>query len=257
MMNSRTNTYTIKQLAALAGVSVRTLHHYDQIGLLRPALRTPAGYRIYRHADLLRLQQILFYRELDVPLAEIQALLDRPGFNPVGALKDHRRHLKVRAARLERLIETIDKTILQYEKETQPMKDEELYQGFTPEQAERYRREAAQSYGEQRVKESEDRIRKMGSQKWEAVKAEGGEVTAELAKLIDRAPGDGEVQTLVARHHAWIENFYPAPAEVYSGLAMTYSDHPEFRAFYEKVRPGLADFMRAAMEFYCEHSLKG
>lgn len=256
-METRANSYTIKQLAGLAGVSVRTLHHYDQIGLLRPELRTPAGYRIYQHADLLRLQQILFYRELDVPLAEIQALLDRPGFNPVGALEDHRSHLMKKAARLARLIETIDKTILQYEKETQPMKDEELYQGFTPEQAERYRREAAQSYGEQRVKESEDRIRRMGSQKWEAVKAEGGAVTVALADLMDRAPGDGDVQTLVARHHAWIENFYPAPAEVYSGLAMTYSDHPEFRAFYEKVRPGLADFMRAAMEYYCEHSLKG
>ncbi|TLN15223.1 MerR family transcriptional regulator, partial [bacterium] len=145
-METRANTYTVKQLARLAGVSVRTLHHYDQIGLLRPNLRTPAGYRIYQHTDLLRLQQILFYRELDVPLAEIQALLDRPGFDPVRALKDHRQSLHEKAARLARLIETIDQTLSQYTKEI-PMKDEELYKGFTPEQAKRYRREAAESYG--------------------------------------------------------------------------------------------------------------
>ena len=104
-----------------AGVSARTLHHYDQVGLLRPALRTPAGYRIYQHADLLRLQQILFYRELDVPLAEIQALLDRPGFDPVRALRDHRQNLQARAARLAQLIETIDRTLSHNTEGTQPM----------------------------------------------------------------------------------------------------------------------------------------
>jgi DNA-binding transcriptional MerR regulator len=256
-METRTHTYTVAQLARLAGVSVRTLHHYDQIGLLRPALRTPAGYRLYRQADLLRLQQILFYRELDVPLAEIQSLLDRPGFNPVRTLEDHRRNLQEKAARLTQLIETIDRTLSQYMEGTQPMKDEELYKGFTPEQAKRYRREAAETYGEERVKSTEDRIRGWGNQKWAAVKAEMGAATEAIAALMDRDPGDPQVQAQVARHHAVIENFYPAPAEVYGGLAQTYSDHPEFRAFYEKIRPGLADFMRAAMEYYIEHNLKG
>lgn len=255
MIEPRANTYTVKQLACLAGISVRTLHHYDQVGLLRPALRTPAGYRLYRHADLLRLQQILFYRELDVPLAEIQALLDRPGFDPARALRDHRRSLQEKAARLAQLIETIDRTLSQYTEGTQPMKDEELYKGFTPEQAKRYRREAAQSYGEERVKSTEDRIRGWGNEKWEVVKAEMGAATEAIAALMGRDPGDPEVQAQVARHHAVIEQFYPAPAEVYAGLAMTYTDHPEFRAFYEKIRPGLADFMRAGMEYYVEHHL--
>ncbi len=168
-MKTRANTYTIHQLADLAGVSVRTLHHYDQIGLLKPERRTPGGYRIYQHADLLRLQQILFYRELDVPLAEILDLLDRPDFDPVRALRDHRKKLQEKAARLERLIETIDKTLAQSAKETITMKDEELYKGFAPEQAKRYRREAAQAYGEETVKASEDRIRSWGAEKWESV----------------------------------------------------------------------------------------
>ncbi|GAP13327.1 predicted transcriptional regulator [Longilinea arvoryzae] len=254
-MKMRADTYTIRQLANLAGISVRTLHHYDQIGLLKPEQRSPAGYRIYRHVDLLRLQQILFYRELDVPLAEIQALLDRPDFDPVRALRDHREKLREKAARLERLIETIDKTLAQSTKGTEIMKDEELYKGFAPEQAKRYRREAAQAYGEETVKSSEDRIRGWGAEKWESVKGEMGAVTLAISELMDRDPGDAEVQTLVARHHAWIEKFYPAPAEVYGGLAQLYTDHPEFRAFYEKIRPGLAEYLRAAMEYYCAHAL--
>ncbi len=255
-MKMRADTYTIHQLAHLAGISVRTLHHYDQIGLLKPEQRTPAGYRIYQRVDLLRLQQILFYRELDVPLAEIQALLDRSDFDPVRALRNHRERLQEKVARLERLIETLDKTLAQSMKGIESMKDEELYKGFTPEQAKRYRREAAQSYGEERVQATENRIRGWGAEKWESVKAEMGAATAAIADLMERAPSDPAVQAQVARHHAVIENFYPAPAEVYTGLAQTYTDHPEFRAFYEKIRPGLADYLRAAMEYYCAHTLE-
>ncbi len=83
-----------------------------------------------------------------------------------------------------------------------------------------------------------------------------GAVSLAIAKKMDRDPGDAEVQALVARHHTWIENFYPAPAEVYRGLAQLYTDHPEFCAFYEKIRPGLADYLRAAMEYFCAHTLE-
>ena len=86
---SKRHTYTVQQLARLAGVSVRTLHHYDHVGLLKPSARTAAGYRQYGEADLLRLQQILFFRELDFPLTDIQAILDQPGFDQVKALHDH------------------------------------------------------------------------------------------------------------------------------------------------------------------------
>ena len=101
---------TVRQLAKLAGVSVRTLHHYDQIGLLKPTSRTAAGYRQYGEKDLLRLQQILFFKELDVPLSEIRAILDRPGFDQVQALQDHITLLVRRADRLTRLLKTIDST---------------------------------------------------------------------------------------------------------------------------------------------------
>src|SRR5664279_5068738 len=102
---------TVKRLSKLAGVSVRTLHFYDQIGLLRPGRVGANGYRYYNQAALLRLQQILFYKELGLSLDEIAEVLDRPGFDVAAALADHRRALQERVGRLERLIETVDQTI--------------------------------------------------------------------------------------------------------------------------------------------------
>ena len=246
----RVKTYSIGQLAKIAGVSVRTLRHYDQIGLLQPATRTAAGYRLYAEQELLRLQQILFFKELDLPLDEIRSVLDDPGFDLVEALEHHRRVLQARMDRSMRLLKTIDKTIQRLREDDMSMTDEELYEGFTREQRERYQREAREMYDPALVEESERRVRHMSKAQWDAVKVEGGEVTQAIADLMDRAPGDAEVQKLIARHHAWIENFYPASSEMYRGLGQLYSEHEEFRAFYEQYRPGLADFMAAAMAHF-------
>jgi DNA-binding transcriptional MerR regulator len=247
--------YTISQLANMAGVSVRTLHHYDQIGLLRPSSRTAAGYRQYERQDLLRLQQILFYKELDVPLDEIHSILDNPDFDPVHALVQHRERLGQQVARLTRLLHTIDKTLARLTEDDMTLTDEELYAGFTPEQRERYEREAAEMYDPELVKIANQRVRKLTKQQWQAVKDEGDTVTRAIAKLADTPPESPEVQTLIARHHAWIENFYPASAEMYRGLGQLYTEHDEFRAFYGKYRLGLADFMRAAMAHYADSVL--
>lgn len=256
-LSAQTRLYTVHQVAEMAGVSVRTLHNYDQIGLLRQGARTAAGYRQYLEDDLLRLQQILFYKELDFSLKDIQAILDAPGFDRVAALHSHRRRLQKQGERLDRLIRTIDRTILRLTEANMELTNAELYEGFSPEQAERYKREAREMWGAVRVEESERHIRKLSKQQWEAFKQEGGVVTQRIAGLAERDPGDPEVQAAIAAHHTWIEHFYPAPAEVYSGLSQIYTDHPEFRTFYELVRPGLADFMRKAMQYYCEHTLVG
>jgi len=247
--------YTVKRLARLAGVSVRTLHHYDQIGLLKPAERTAAGYRLYGERQLLRLQQILLFREIDMPLDEVRRILDDPAFDPLAALREHRQSLQQRMQRLKRLLHTIDRTIARLTEDDMTLTDEELYAGFTPEQRERYRREARQMYDPALVEESERRVKKMSRAQWAAVGAEGEAVSTGLAALADRGPADPEVQALIARHHAWIENFYPCSAEVYRGLGQGYAQHPEFRAFYEKYRPNLADFMAAAMSIYADRVL--
>jgi DNA-binding transcriptional MerR regulator len=251
----RVKAYTVSKLARMAGVTVRTLHHYDQIGLLKPSARTEAGYRLYGEPELLRLQQILFFKELDMPLNEVRQILDDPGFDQVAALEHHRQLLHRRMERLKRLLKTIDRTIDKLTEDDMTLTDEELYEGFTTEQIERYKREAREMYGPAQVEESERRVKKMSRAEWKAVGAEGEAVTTALAALADRDPGDVEVQALIARHHAWIENFYSCSAEIYRGLAQGYVEHPEFRAFYEKYRPRLADFMSAAMNHYADQVL--
>jgi hypothetical protein len=151
---------------------------------------------------------------------------------------------------LARLLNTIDRTIDRLTEDGMTLTDEELYEGFTTEQIERYKRKAREMYDPALVEESERRVGKMSRAEWKALQAEGREVTTGIAALADRDPGDAEVQALMARHHAWIESFYPCSTEVYRGLGQLYVEHPEFRAFYEKVRPGLADFMSAAMNHY-------
>ncbi len=170
-MEKRNTAYTVHQVATLAGVSVRTLHHYDQIKLLRPSSRTAAGYRLYGETDLLRLQQILFFRELDFPLGEIQRILDDPGFDQVKALESHRRMLHERAERLALLLSTVDKTIQKLTEDTMTLTDADLYEGFSQEQIERYKREVKERYDPKLVAESDRRVRKMSKAQWQAVGA--------------------------------------------------------------------------------------
>ncbi len=254
-METARQAYTVKQLAQMAGVSVRTLHYYDQIGLLKPSNRSDSGYRLYDESELLRLQQILFFKELDFPLNKIRGILDEPDFDKIAALQKHRLLLQKQAERTMLLLKTIDKTIQKLTEDSMSMTDEELYEGFTKEQIDRYEREVAEKFDPQRVQESKRRIDKMTKQQWQNVKDEGDKVTQLIADLADRAPDDTAVQALIARHHAWIENFYPASADVYRGLGQMYATHDEFKAFYEKFRPGLADFMKVAMIHYADNVL--
>jgi DNA-binding transcriptional MerR regulator len=247
--------YTVHQVATMAGISVRALHHYDQIGLLAPAGRSEAGYRLYSEDDLLRLQQILFYRELDVPLREIGRILDDDDFDPLATLVAHGERLRRERERLGRLLETIERTMARIKGDDMTLTDEELYEGFTREEAERYRREARQQYGEEVVQASEERARRMSKAQWAALKQEGEDVARGLAALVGRDPADAAVQALIARHYATIEPFYHPTAEIYRGLGQLYVEHPEFRAHYERYAEGLAEFMQAAMVYYADHGL--
>lgn len=252
-MTKQATSYSVRELARLAGVSVRTLHHYDQIGLLTPSTRTAAGYRQYGSDDLMRLQQILFFKELDVPLGEIRAILDDPQFDQREALENHRRLLHLRAERLAQLIRTVDKTILNLMEDTMTLTDEELYQGFSKEQIESYQQEAQERWGAtDAYQESQRRVRNMTKAQWNAVKQQGDEATRQMASLMGRDPADTEVQAAIAGHHAWIENFYRAPAELYAGLGQMYAEDERFRAYYDAYAPDLADFMRDAMQVYAD-----
>lgn len=245
--------HTVRQLARIAGVSVRTLHHYDAIGLLKPGRRSASGYRLYGQQDLLRLQQILFYRELDLPLSEIARILDDAEFDPAEALRGHRKALEAKLGRLHRLLRTLDGTLAQYEGGTM-LTDAELYQGFPAEKAEAIRAEARRLYGEDRVADSERKAKAMGKARWAEAGRETEAIGRDLAALM-AAGSDAaspEVRAVVARHHAWIGNFWTPDAASYRGLGRLYVDHPEFRAYYDKTAPGLAEYLCRAIDRYCE-----
>lgn len=259
-MNTRENekTYTIGELAKLAGVSVRTLHHYDQIGLLHPGARDPENdYRRYDRDDLLHLQQILFFRELDFPLQQIKQILADPATDRLALLRQHHHNLGLRINQLQTLQSTLEKTIQNLqEKNSMPLTDEELYEGFDKDTIERYQKEVRETYDPEIVALANRNARKLTKAEWAAVKAEGQAISEGLARLMDRDPADSEVQAFAARQHAWIEHFYPVTAEIFRGLGKLYTSHPEFHANYDKITPGLAAFLQKAMAIYADTVLE-
>lgn len=244
--------YTVQQLAKIAGVTVRTLHHYDHIGLLKPSSRNAARYRFYGETELLRLQQILFFKELDFNLEDIARIIDSPGFNPVEALEAHKQQLKKRAERLDTLLDTIDKTIRKLKGEKIQMSDEELYGGLSKEQAEAYAEEAKQRWDPRLVEESNARVKRWSKEKWAEVNEELEDILKQLAALMGTPVGDKKVQALVARHHAYMNNFFEIKASMYRNFAKLYTEDLRFRAYFEKYRAGLADHLAEAIVFYCD-----
>ena len=145
--------FTVKQLSKLAGVTPRTLHHYDAIGLLKPSRVGDNGYRYYGEESLLRLQQILFYRELDMPLGDIKKIMGRHDFEVLDALISHKDALKKRIDRLNVLLSTVDNTI-NHLKGKKMMNDKSLFEGFSEEEQEKYAEEAAQRWDAETVRAS-------------------------------------------------------------------------------------------------------
>ncbi|GAB1483008.1 MerR family transcriptional regulator [Treponema sp.] len=249
---------SIGEVAESAGISVRTLRLYDEMELLKPSARTIGGYRLYGADDLLRLQQILFFKELELPLIEIKEILDKPGFSYVETLSKHRNSLQKKVERLEILLKTLDRSISSIKGESPMLKIEELYEGFAKEKAERYEAEATEKWGgSSAYKQSKERIGKMKKEEWKAVMARGEEITTAFADACrSGAAVDGPLaQSLCVRWTEHLRAFYEPTAEILEGLASMYVDNDEFRANYEALAPGLAEWLRSALLAYA-HTLK-
>jgi len=258
-MKSRTQNinYTIGELASLAGVSVRTLRYYDQIDLLKPSWRDDSDYRRYSFKDLLHLQQILFFREMDLSLNKIKVIINDPEINLLELLHQHHENLENEIKRLQKLQMTIGKTIQKLQEEDKmPLTDADLYAGFSKEKIDRYHQEVRETYDPEIVQHVDNKVRNMSKDQWQLVQQECGIIAQGLAELIDHDPKESEVQVWIKRQHAWIENFFSAPAEVFRGLGKLYATHDEFHAFYDQFKPGLADFMHQAMDHYADTVLK-
>lgn len=252
--------HTVKQVAKLSGVSIRTLHHYDEIGLLKPASVGLNGYRYYGREELLRLQQILFHRELGLALEDIRRLLDAPGFDRMAALKAHRAKLASDIQRYGQLLRTIDQTLAALDGE-RAMEDKAMYRGFDPEKQAKYEAWIVDRYPRmQQVMEASKAVTKSWTQAdYDGAQDEMEAIEVGMANaLTSGAPADSDhVQNLVRRLSVLVGRYWTAPvtAPGFIGLASLYGEHPEFRARYEGRVRGLTEYLQAAMRVLAEKEL--
>lgn len=251
--------YTVKELAKISGVSVRTLHWYDEIGLLKPFSKGTNNYRYYEEQQLLRLQQILFFKELGFALNDIQKLLSQNDFDNIKVLNAHRKILENEIVLKNNLISTIDKTI-QHLKGKHAMKDEELYYGFDIKRQKEYEQYLVKEYGtkaEDRLKQSHKRTAKWDKDEWDDVKDTGDRIHKELTNAINSnlAPESEEVQKIIQLHYELQNRFYDLTQEVYIGLADLYAQHPDFKKFFDVYHPKMIEYIGKAMRYYAEKNL--
>ncbi|MDC7227322.1 MAG: MerR family transcriptional regulator [Spirochaetales bacterium] len=249
----------IKEAAEIAGVSVRTLHHYDNIGLLKPETKAENGYRLYSKTDLQRLQQILFFRELDFSLADISSILNSPHFDRTDALKKQHALLQLKKKRLESIINTLEKTIAATE-ENKDMSAKENFEGFDmskiDEHRKKYADEVKKRYGSTaEFRESSKRTESYTDRDWKDVTEKGNAILAEIGSLMDEGAGSEAVQMEVEKWRAHItESFYTCKIEILAGLGEMYSSDDRFKKNIDKIKTGLAAFLTEAIRIYCKEN---
>ena len=249
-------TYSIKKIAELAGVSTRAIRYYDEIGLLIPPEIGANGYRYYDKESLMRLQQILFYRELDIPLKEIQRILGDPGFDTLKALQVHRASLSAKVKQLKELINTVDKTI-ETTKGKRLMTNKEIFKGFDEK---KYADEARERWGNSpKFTQSQKRWAGFSKEEKESIKAEGGEITRRMVGTDpDLTPEDPSVQEAVGEYLAYVNKyFYTCDVESLRGLAVGWVQDERFAINYDRIREGGAKFVREAVHTFCDRKQKG
>ena len=262
MSDSKTaaGSYSVGRVADLSGVTIRTLHHYDEIGLLSPGGRSSAGYRVYEEADLERLRRILFYRELGFTLKEVQAIVDDPGTDAMGHLRRQRGLLTQRIKRLNTMVDTID-----YEMEAKTMDikltPEERFEVFGEFRPEDHAEEAEGRWGEtDSYKESNRRVSTYKKEDWLKLKAEAEEVQNRLAAAFEGglAPDSEEAMVGAEAHRQHISRwFYECGYEMHRGLTEMYVSDERFRSHYDKQAPGLALYIKEAAHANAERAKKG
>ena len=251
-------SYKIKEVADMVGVSVRTLHHYDKIGILKPESVTPAGYRLYNDGDLERLQQVLFFKELDFSLEEIKEILDNPDFDRKHALKTHRELLIEKKKRLDKIIKSVDKTIDSIEGGID-MNKKEMFEGFDMSEIEahkeKYAEETKQKYGDSGAyKESMKKTSKYTKEDWARINASNERIYGKIVANMDKGIDNPEVQNAVDELRQEItNNFYNCTIEIFRGLGDLYVNDERFTANIDKHKQGLAKFLSEAMHYYCDN----
>ncbi|WP_313582355.1 MerR family transcriptional regulator [Lacrimispora sp.] len=249
--------YTINKLAKLAGVSTRTLRYYDELGLLSPARVSSNGYRIYGQKEIDRLQQILFYRELGVSLEEIRNILASKDFDGLSALESHLTALLARREQLNLLVANVEKTIKTMKGEM-IMSDQEKFEGFLQKLVDhnehQYGEEARAKYGDERVNRSNAKVLNMSKEQFTELER----LTEDLNETLKAAFEQGDPASELAQkacelHKKWLCFYWDDYSkEAHKGVTQMYVDDPRFTAYYDKISPGCAAFLRNAVAIYCK-----
>lgn len=249
--------YEIKKLAAIAGITTRTLRYYDQIGLLKPARITTSNYRIYGEKEVDTLQQILLYRQMKLPLEEIKTILGDPNFNQQKTLQQHLANLKAQQTQIQTLIENVEKTISSIERNT-PMNNNEKFQGFKQQlindNETQYGKEIREKYGNETIDQSNQKLSDMTQEQYNNLE----ELTTRLNDTIKAAFEEGNPEGKLAQqacqlHKQWLCHYWPDgmyTKEAHMSLTQAYVDDHRFTAYYDKIAPGCAVFLRNAMRIY-------
>lgn len=249
---------TVGRVAELVGVSVRTLHHWDAIGLVCPAERTWSDYRVYAAADIARIQQVLLYRELGLSLADVRAVLDDPQVDVVEQLEHQRSMLSERIDRLRRMIAAVDRMKEAHMSEkrlTAQQQAEILGDGWDP----AWQDEAQRNWGDTPEWEQSETIKaRMGVDDWKRVKEEADQLEADLAAAMTAGvqPGTEEANALAERHRASIGQWFDVTVQKQVCIARMYVQDPRFTAHYAQRAEGLAAWITAIVDANaCAHGI--
>ncbi|MBS4201887.1 MerR family transcriptional regulator [Bacillus sp. FJAT-49732] len=244
----------IKEVADLVGISVRTLHHYDEIGLLIPEETTEAGYRIYSDENLETLQQILFFKELGFPLKKIKDIISSPSFDRYEALLMHRKMLLEKRRRLDRMIETVEKT-MKYMKGDIYMSNKEKFEGFDFSQNP-YEQEARERWGDEAVDKSEQKIGNMSKSEKKDFEERFNEIYRKLAAIRHTAPDSKEAQEGIKEWYDFLKTIGDYSLDAFKGLGQMYVDDERFTRNIDQFGEGLAEFMRDSMAVFADRTNK-
>ncbi len=247
--------YTIKNLAALARVSTRTLRYYDEIGILKPLRINSSGYRIYGEKSVDKLQQIMFYRELGVGLEQIKEIISSPSFDETVALKKHLKELQDKQMQIEILINNVKNTILSKEGNVK-MSNKEKFEGFKKnlieENENNYGKEIREKYGEEAVSKSNKMFKNMTEEQYKDLENLSNEVLSTLKEAIKTNDPSSELAQKTAElHKQWITFCWgDYNSEAHANLTQMYVDDERFKVYYDKVDPRGAEFLRDLVFIY-------
>lgn len=246
--------YTIRSLANLAGITTRTLRYYDEIGLLKPVRINSSGYRIYGQVQVDILQQIMFYREMELPLEEIKEIIHNKNFNFERALVFHKERLIEKQAKIEKLIKNVDKTLKSIKGDIN-MSDLEKFEGFKEkmlkENEEKYGKEIREKYGEDTIRKSNEKFKNLTKEQWDEI----NKINEDLFKIAKIAFEKGDINSheakkMVETHKKWLSYFSDYSDDAHIGITQLYVDDERFAAYYESIGKGVNVFLRDATKAY-------